>query len=72
MRIRDYKIVKTESATITVKKDRSAYKSTYSVCFFSKAISVKTTCPNRQSAKEEFIRLMRLYTNLGITQILKM
>ena len=72
MKIREYKIVKCESATVTIRKDRSAYKSTYSVCFFSKAISVKTTCPNRQSAKEEFIRLMKLYTNLGITQILKM
>lgn len=72
MRIRDYKIVKTESATITVRKDRSTYKSTYSVCLFSKSATVKATCPDRQSAKEEFIRLMKLYTNLGITQILKM
>lgn len=72
MRIRDYKIVKTESATITVRKDKSAYKSTYSVCLFSKAISLKTTCPDRQSAKEEFIRLMKLYTNIGITQIMRM
>jgi len=72
MRIRDYKIVRTESCTVTVRKDKSAYQSTYSVCMFSKAISVRTTCPNRQAAKEEFIRLMKLYTNLGITQILKM
>ena len=72
MKIRDYKIVRTESCTVTVRKDKSAYRSTYSVCMFSKAISVKTTCPDRQSAKEEFIRLMKLYTNLGITQILKM
>ena len=72
MRIREYKIVKCESATITIKKDKSTYKSTYSVCLFSKAISLKTTCPDRQSAKEEFIRLMKLYTNIGITQIMRM
>lgn len=72
MKIRDYKMVKTESATITVRKDENHYKSTYSVCFFSKNISIRTTCPNRASAKEEFIRLMKLYTNLTITQIMKM
>lgn len=72
MRIREYKIVKCESATVTIRKDKSAYKSTYSVCFFSKSTSVKTTCPDRETAKKEFIRLMRLYTNLGISQIMRM
>lgn len=72
MKIRSYKMVRTESATITVRKDNSTYKSTYSVCFFSKSASIRITCPNRQAAKEEFIRLMRLYTNLGITQIMKL
>lgn len=72
MKIRDYKIVRTESCTVTVRKDKSAYKSTYSVCMFSKAISIRTTCPDRNTAKVEFIRLMKLYTNLGITQIMKL
>lgn len=72
MRIRDYKIVKCDSVTVTVRKDKSAYKSTYSVCLFSKNLNVKTTCPDRQTAKNEFIRLMKLYTNYTITQILKM
>ena len=72
MRIRDYKIVKCDSVTITVRKDKSAYKSTYSVCLFSQSLSIRTTCHDRQSAKAEFIRLMKIYTNYTITQILKM
>lgn len=72
MKIRDYKMVKTESVTITVRKDKSTYKSTYSVCFFSKSANVRITCPNRQAAKEEFVRLMKLYTNYTITQIMRM
>jgi hypothetical protein len=72
MRIRDYKIVKCDSVTITVRKDKSAYKSTYSVCLFSKSANIRITCPNGQAAKEEFTRLMRLYTNFGITQIMRM
>lgn len=72
MKIRDYKMVKTESATITVRKDNSTYKSTYSVCFFSKSANIRITCPNRQAAKEEFVRLMRLYTSFTITQIMRM
>jgi hypothetical protein len=72
MRIREYKIVKCESATVTIRKDKSAYKSTYSVCFFSKSISVKTTCPDRETAKKEFIRLMKVYTNYTVTQIMRM
>jgi hypothetical protein len=72
MRIRDYKMVKTQSVTITVRKDENHYKSTYSVCLFSKSANIRVTCPNRQAAKEEFTRLMRLYTNVGITQIMRM
>ena len=73
MKIRDYQVVKAESATITVRKDEKKYKSTYSVCFFSSdlKVSIKTTCPNRKSAKQEVIRLLKLYTDLTITQILK-
>ena len=72
MKIRSYKMVRTESATITVRKDNSTYKSTYSVYFFSKSANIRITCPNRQAAKEEFVRLMRLYTNFTITQIMRM
>lgn len=72
MKIRDYRIVRCSSATITVKKDKRAYQSTYSVCLFSKSANIKVTCPNRQAAKEEFTRLMKLYTNYTITQIMRM
>ena len=74
MKIRDYQVVKTESATITVRKDGKKYKITYSVCFFSAnlKVSVRTTCPNRASAKKEAIRLLKLYTNMKISQILKL
>lgn len=74
MKIRKYQMVKAESATITVRKDEKKYKSTYSVCFFSAnlKVSIKTTCSNRKSAKQEFIRLLKLYTNLTMQQILKL
>lgn len=74
MKIRDYQMVKTESATITVRKDERKYQSTYSVCFFSAnlKVSIKTTCPDRKSAKQELIRLLRVYTNLTMSQILKL
>ena len=74
MKIRDYQVVKAESATITVRKDEKKYKSTYSVCFFSAnlKVSIKTTCPNRTSAKREVIRLLKVYTNLTMSQILKL
>ena len=72
MRIRDYKVVKCDSVTITVRKDKSAYRSTYSVCLFSKSANVRITCPNRQAAKEQFIKLMKVYTNYTITQIMRM
>lgn len=71
MKIRDYMIVKTGSGTITVKKDHNTYKSTYSVSFFGVSAS-RMTCPNRTAAKAEFIRLMRLYSDLSLTQILKL
>ena len=74
MKIRDYQMVKAASATITVRKDEKKYKSTYSVCFFSTnlKVSIKTTCPNRENAKQEVIRLLKLYTNLTMQQILKL
>jgi predicted adenine nucleotide alpha hydrolase (AANH) superfamily ATPase len=74
MKIRDYKMVKTDTATITIKKDQNHYRSTYSVCFFSKdtKTSIKTTCKNRSEAKAEFIRLMKLYSFLTISEILKL
>lgn len=74
MKIRDYQMVKTESVTITVRKDEKKYKSTYSVCFFSTnlEVSIKTTCPNRERAKQEVIRLLKLYTNFTMKQILKL
>lgn len=74
MKIRDYQMVKAASATITVRKDEKKYKSTYSVCFFSTnlKVSIKITCPNRKSAKQEVIRLLKLYTNFTMQQILKL
>ena len=74
MKIRDYQVVRTESATITTKKDQKKYRSTYSVCFFSEKlnVSIRTTCPNRALAKKEAIRLLKLYTNMKISQILKL
>ena len=74
MKIRDYQVKKVGSATITIKKDERKYKSTYSVCFFSLdlKVSIRTTCPNRTAAKKEWIRLLKLYTNLTISQILKL
>jgi hypothetical protein len=74
MRIREYQMIKAESATITVRKDEKKYKSTYSVCFFSAnlKVSIKATCPNRTAAKGEVIRLLKLYTNLTMSQILKL
>jgi len=74
MRLRNYQVMNVGKATITFKKDERKYKSTYSVCFFSSdlKVSIKTTCPNRKSAKQEVIRLLKLYTDLTITQILKL
>ena len=74
MKIREYQMIKAESAIITVRKDEKKYKSTYSVCFFSAnlKVSIKATCPNRTAAKGEVIRLLKLYTNLTISQILKL
>lgn len=74
MKLRDYQMIKADSAIITVRKDEKKYKSTYSVCFFSAnlKVAIKTTCPNRTIAKKEVIRLLKLYTNLTISQILKL
>ena len=71
MKIRDYKVINTPKGIITIKKDQNHYRSTYSVCFFSASTNVKTTCPNRQVAKSELIRLLQLYTDFTMTQILR-
>lgn len=73
MQLRDYmKFDCGDEITITVKKDKHKYQSTYSVCLFTKAKAVKVTCKDRKSAKREFIRLVMLYTSLTISQILRL
>lgn len=73
MKIRNYLVVNCGSVIITAKKDESHYKSTYSVSLFAKSgvQNSKTTCPNRASAKKEVTRLLKLYTDLTLTQISK-
>lgn len=71
MKIRDYKMISLEKATITVRKDENHYRSTYSVCFFSVSKNVRTTCSDRKAAKAELIRLLTLYTQLSKTEILR-
>ena len=70
MKLREHLVVKCDSCTITVMKDKAVYKSTYSVCLFGKGYTSKMTCNSRTEAKKEFIRLLKLYTNLRISEIL--
>lgn len=69
MKLREYFLYREENKIFTVKKDKKAYRSTYSVCMFIKAtdsscISHRVTCHSRKKAKEELIRLLRIYTSL--------
>ena len=74
MKLRDHQVIKCDSVTITVKKDGAHYKSTYSVGLISlkNNTATRTTVPSRSLAKQEVIRLLRLYTNLTKSQILQM
>jgi hypothetical protein len=72
MKIRAYNKVDGNQITISIRKDEQHYRSKYSVCLISKACNIRTTTPNRATAKKEFIRLLRLYTNLSMQEILKL
>lgn len=64
--------VKCSSCTILCKKDKTTYRSTYSVILMMRSGNPKKfTAHNRDEAKSEIQRLLRLYTNLSETEILK-
>lgn len=68
---------KENGRAFSVRKNASTYRATYQVCFFTFVTSAncrctQKTCKNRREAKEELIRLLRLYTSLKLTEILKL
>jgi hypothetical protein len=71
MKLREFRTVEVPSGIITVQKDAKRRRASYSVSFFINGRTVKTTCPNRTMAKSEIIRLLKLYSGLRISQILK-
>ena len=71
MKIRNYRVIKCDGVTITVCKDNRSYKSTYSVGVYNDFFNWKITCPDRNSAKEELIKKLKLYSNLKITEIVR-
>lgn len=71
MKLRAFRTIEVPSGIIAVQKDAKRRKASYSVSFFINGRTVRNTYPNRTSAKLDFIRLMKLYSNLRISQILK-
>ena len=71
MKIRDYRVIRCDKVTITVCKDKRSYKSTYTVGVYSDLFNWTITCPDRQTAKEELIKKLRIYSNLRITEIIR-
>ena len=71
MKIREYRVIKCDGVTITVCKDCKKYRSTYTVGVYSEYFNWSITCPDRNSAKEELIKKLRLYSNLKITEIIR-
>ena len=68
---------KESGRTFSVKKVKNTYKADYKVCLFTFVTSVNCRCvqktfKTRKEAKEELIRLLRLYTSLRMTEILKL
>lgn len=71
MKLREFRTVNLPNGIVTFQKDAKKRKASYSVSFFVDGRTVKTTCPNRTSAKNEVIRLLKLYGGMRISQILK-
>lgn len=63
--------------TFSVKKVSNTYKADYLVCLFTfvktrECKCTQKTCHSRREAKEELIRLLRLYTSMRMSEILKL
>ncbi len=71
MKIREYRVIKCDGVTITVCKNNRSYKSTYTVGVYCDVFNWTIICPDRNSAKEELIKKLRLYSNLKITEIIR-
>ena len=72
MKLRKSEMITVKGVTVSSTKDRSTYRSTYSVCLFTATTSRKTTVKNRDAAKAEIVRLLTVYAGLSVSQILKL